>query len=109
MPVRFKFFPGAINSALMEPLGKRLIKPGANWDVKRGLPRHGRLGSILDSKLKQILQLSAIAKAFKVHGYRLIFNGIIGGIDIQPVKALGGARVPVSVYDIDMVATKITK
>ena len=53
--------------------------------------------------------MSAIAKAFKVHGYRLIFNGIIGGIDIQPVKALGGARVPVSVYDIDMVATKITK
>ena len=109
MPIHFRFFPGAIGSALMEPLDRRLVKPGANWDVKRGLPRHGRFGSVLNNELKQIIQESPIAKAFEANGYRLTFKGIIGGTDIQPVKALGGAKVPVSVYEMDMIATKITK
>lgn len=109
MPIHFRFFPGAISSALMEPLEKRLIKPDANWDVKRGLPKHGRLGSALNNELKQILQESSIAKAFETHGYKLIFKGIIGGTDIQPVKTLGGAKLPVSVYDMEMIAEKITK
>jgi hypothetical protein len=109
MPARFRFFPGAIISALMEPLDRKLVEPGANWDVKRGLPRHGQLGSVLDEELKQVLQKSPIAKVFEAHGYRLSVKGIMGGIDIQPVKALHGAKLPVSVYAIDMIATKISK
>jgi hypothetical protein len=104
LPSHFMFFLAGSREDLVQALDRKLLEPGADWDVKRGKPRHGRFGDVLTRELDAVLQASPIAKAVEAHGYALKLTGI-GSIDIERVN---GARLPAYIDVMTIEATQIS-
>ncbi|WP_322045505.1 hypothetical protein [Paraburkholderia sp. J67] len=107
LPDHFDVRLGATRIALIKELQKKLLQPGANWNLANGRPRAGDLNRVLSDYLTALVAQSPIGIAFVHHGYTLSVSGL-EHIEEEPKKfPRVGARVPTDIFVLEITAERI--
>jgi hypothetical protein len=107
LPESFYVLFGAVREPLEAELQRRLRLSGANWNLSTGKPRKGAYYAVVKDELASIIGRSAIAAAFRRHGYALRLDNV-ATITQDPPEPRSLGWVPTHVGVMEMSAHKVT-
>ena len=106
LPARFALQLGSMTDRALPLLQARLVRPDANWDIRKGDVKHGSPGAVLAEQFLLSIKGTELDRVFISRGFRLRATGGTEHIEVGRVPGHGTAILPVYIGLLGLTAVR---